>query len=176
MMGKDLGFFLRKLQENSEEKIINGVYINFRDYNGYFILFMYVFFLMCLLFLPKFIFIAFILVFVFSFSFQLNMIGALGLTKNNVIIIRNSYFGEKVREVYEIGLKDFKNIEVKKSLIFRFNIVRLSFVDKKGKFRRKKICYSNRVFGKGFKMQKDNGKKIYDVLLNEQKIMEKGDF
>ncbi len=173
-MIKDLGFFLNCLQENSEEKIKNGIYVTFQTNVGKILLILYFLWLFFLLFIPKFFMAVFLISIIIYFLFLSSNIGAIGITKDNVVIVRVNYFTRKVCEAYEVRVTSFKNVEVKKFLLT--NRVKLSFIDNRGKFRNLKMNYSKHVLGKGFKTQKENAEIIYNVLNKEQRIIEKGDF
>lgn len=173
-MIKDLGFFLNCLQKHSEEKIDNGVYATFQTNLGKTFLIIFLLWVLVLNFLSKLFGIAFIISVGYYFWFLCDNIGALGITENKIIIVRVNYFTHKVKEAYEVRKDALKNVEIKKGWLI--SKVKISFVDEVGRFRQLKIVYGRWLVGKGFRNQKENAKVIYEVLRNEQKIIEKGDF
>ena len=82
-------------------------------------------------------------------------------------------FGYKAKNLYDIPYDKIKYISVYK--FFNIVYIKVSFVNQK-RFEQLKIMYSLNVLGLRKSKQKENGKAIYDKLVEVQKVIDKGDF
>ena len=99
---------------------------------------------------------------------------AFGVTKNNFIYIKLKRLLFKEKEVDEIPINKIRYLEVKK--IFNLVIVKLYFISDIGKFKKVRFTISSFVLGFDYKEYKKNYQKVYEKLLNVQKVLDKGDF
>ena len=97
-----------------------------------------------------------------------------GVTKSGFVYIKLKHFLFKEKDVFEIPIKRIKYLDVKKILGVVY--VKLYFISNTGKFERLKFGFSS--LGLGFNLQeyKKNYQIVYKRLMDEQKILDKGDF
>ncbi len=166
------------IKKNTNEKIKNVIYTSWYGNTIKFII-LIIFIVEILLFtISHFSLILYLILYVailiFSIVYITTRKAGLALTENNLVCVIFYHLKNSPKETYEISKKELKNISVHKILYLYF--VSLSFIDKTGRLKTKKLYFSTFMPGSHSKEYKENCLQIYQELLEIEHIMEKGDF
>lgn len=155
------------------DNAINGMYANYL-YTSFFLFIFFVnscvttYFVSGLLVAAIYLIIIFV---VFFYNFMHRNIG-IGVTKESLGIVRVSFFRKKEFKRYNIPFDKIRYLDVHKFL----NAVscKVHFIDVDGKFVKLKFSFNTKLIGS--ENFKKNSKAIYDLLLEKEKIIDRGDF
>ena len=96
----------------------------------------------------------------------------IGIKDDNLMIIHLKRFKMEDKYIYNIPFDKIKYITVSKFLLGV--TLKISFISEEGRLEKKKYGFSTFVLGSA--EQKDNAKKLYDKLVEVQRVIDKGDF
>ena len=97
-----------------------------------------------------------------------------GMNDTRFVYVKFKHINYKAREAYDIMFENIKYLDVKR--ILGITSVKMSFIDGTGRLKRIKFKYSPFVLGISSSSQKQSGDKIYDKLIELQKVLDRGDF
>ena len=97
-----------------------------------------------------------------------------GMNDTRFVYVKFNHINYKPREVYDIMFENIKYLDVRR--VFGLTNVKMSFIDGTGRLKRINFKYSPFVLGISSSSQKDSGNKIYDKLIELQKVLDRGDF
>lgn len=169
--------FRLKMQRYSEEKVKEVVYASWLGNIWVLLLIIILLSDLLTLFLRSysnvFWFTYFIILFIL-FVFAVAKKAGIALSESRIILVKFGTFGYREKEVYEVKFSAIKALTVYK--IFSMRIVKISFIDSTGKFKKIKLNFSSFMIGPGSSAFKKNSQDTLNRLIELQKVIDKGDF
>ena len=96
----------------------------------------------------------------------------IGINDDNLMIIRLKIFSFKANRVFQIPFDKIRSITVRKGILN--TKLKISFISDVGKLEKQKYTFSTFILGN--QEQQDNAKKLTTMLIELQKVIDKGDF
>lgn len=116
-----------------------------------------------------------VLIFLFALGTPIVLytkLACIGTTEKDIFIVHLKTFKMEEKQIYRIPIDKIRSITVSK---FLFNTsLKISFISEEGKLEKKKYKFMNFVIGKP--EMKENVVKVYERLVEIQKVIDKGDF
>lgn len=170
--------FKNIIQKNTKEKIKSVIYTSWYGNTIKFIVFI-IFIVEILLFTVSHIsltlyLILYVAILIFSIGYITTRKAGLALTENNLVCVIFHHLKNTPKEIYEIPKNKLKNLSIHKILYLYF--VSISFIDKTGRLKNKKLYFSTFIPSSRNKEFNENSTQIYQELLKIEHIMTKGDF
>ena len=97
-----------------------------------------------------------------------------GMNDSRFVYVKFKHINYKAREAYDIMFENIKYLDVKRFL--GVTSVKMSFIDGTGRLKRLNFKYLPFVLGLSKDTQKKSGQKIYEKLIELQKVLDRGDF
>lgn len=115
----------------------------------------------------------FIIIFVLCI-FTVARKAGIALSESRITLVKFGRIGYREKEVYEVNFSNIKALTVYK--IFNIRIVKISFIDNTGRFKKIKLEFSSFMVGPGSREFKKNSQNTFNRLVLLQKVIDKGDF
>ncbi len=166
------------IQKNTNEKIKSVIYTSWYGNTIKFIIFIILIVEILLFTIARLNLTLYLIIYVSILIFSIGYIttrkAGLALTENNLVCVIFYHLKNSPKEIYEISKNELKNLSIHKILYLYF--ISISFIDKTGRLKTKKLYFSTFMPGSHSKEFKENSLQICEKLLKIEHIMEKGDF
>lgn len=166
---------MKYLQENSNEKILAGVYVSYYEKNQILMYICMIVMFICSLF-DIYIFFGGLIIGVFIYYCMTNFKKAeFGITENDFLFIRTNIFKRPIEEVNKISFEYIKYLRISKSLILGKVNLKISFIGTDGNLSQLKIRVLPFLLSKQYNEQKKSLKIIYNFLKEYEEKLKRGE-
>lgn len=170
--------FCNKMQRFSEEKVKNTVYAYWYGNTIKIFLVMIVLFDILRLLIGRvngtLYYVLTICIVFIVFGYISSRKAGVSLSDNRLIYVKFGHIGYREKEVFEIPFEKMKALTVMK--FFNVRLVKMSFISNQGRLEKKRFYFSSVLLGRNYREYKENSQRIFEKLVEMQKILDRGDF